>query len=139
MNNRTHTNPEIIFLRVTDANTKLGRIVNTIQQHFFSGDSLIIFVPSEQAASYIDALLWKIPPESFLPHAIAHENSTEKIVITEKTINLNNATIALNLRSDICNIHECFDKIYELWDESDNQKRVQSVQKMEHYQRLGLC
>jgi len=137
MNNQT--NPSIIFLRVTDSNTKIRRIVSTIQQHFLSGDSLIIFVPNKQAAEYIDKLLWRSPDDSFLPHIITEESCTDRVVITQATTNINNAKVAINLTPRTCAGNGSFEKIYELWDQTDGMKAQQSKVKMQQYKDQGLC
>lgn len=132
------TNPAIIFLRVTDTNTKIRRIVRTIQQHFLSGDSLIIFVPNQQAAEYIDSLLWRVPSDSFLPHTVANESCRDRVVITQGNSNINGAKVALNLTPKPCADHGTFEKIYELWDQTDGKKVQQSKDKMQEYKNQGL-
>lgn len=132
------TNPSIIFLRVTDTNTKIRRIISTIQQHFLSGDSIIIFVPNQPASDYIDNLLWQTPPESFLPHVVANEKCCDRVVITQASDNINHAKVAFNLTTIPCVDHGTFETIYELWDQTDSKKAQQSNEKMQQYKNLGL-
>jgi DNA polymerase-3 subunit chi len=131
-------NPDIIFLRVTDTSTKLSRIVSTVQQHYLSGDIVTIFVPNRQAADYIDNLLWRLPPDSFIPHAVSNEHSDDRVIITQANSNINKGKIALNLIPTTCPDLESFEKIYELADQTDAQKAQQSQHKMQQYQNLGL-
>jgi DNA polymerase IIIc chi subunit len=99
---------------------------------------VIIFVPNQQAASYIDHLLWKSPSDSFLPHAVTSSNTRQRVVITEEKSNLNSAKVALNLTSVPCPALGTFEKVYELWDQTDSVKAQNSNSKMEHYRQLGI-
>ncbi len=130
--------PEIHFLRVTDTTTKLNRIVNTVSEHYLSGERVVIFVPNEQAATYIDELLWRMPQDSFLPHAIAESGTEESVAITRSERNVNRAKIALNLSPGLCKELESFEKVYELSDQTDPKKAKQSQEKLLGYQKLGL-
>lgn len=136
MNKSLH--PEIHFLRVTDANTKLNRIVSTASQHYLSGERVIIFVPNEQAAAYIDDLLWRRPHEGFLPHLIAKESIEEAVVITLASKNISRARIAMNLKPGLCADLNSFEKVYELSDQTDPVRTKLSLEKIQGYQKLGL-
>lgn len=128
---------EVIFLRVTDVSTKLNRIVTTVAQHYNAGDRITIFVPNQQAAEYIDALLWRLPPSGFLPHSISDAASSERIVVTQSASNINEATIAFNLMPGPCPDLKTYEKIYELSDQTDSQKAAQSERKIDYYKKLG--
>ena len=99
---------------------------------------MIIFVPNNQAAEYIDSLLWRVPSDSFLPHAVANESCGDRVVITQATSNINGAKVALNLTPTPCADLGSFEKIYELWDQTDGKKAQQSKDKMQQYKNLGL-
>lgn len=129
-----NTKPLIFFLKVSDNPSKLKRICDLIQQHFMHGNRLLIAVHNAEAAQYIDQLLWRMPEESFLPHVIAQEKSSEQIVITTKNGNLNNAAILLNLCPEIPSMCDFFEKIYDLYDETQPGKLALSQKRQADYQ-----
>lgn len=129
---------KLIFLRVTDNQTKLRRITSIVQQHFVKGERVFIIVPNDKAASFVDELLWKMPEDSFLPHSTAPCSSNERVVITEGSENPNQATIAINLRSEPIKEYGQFEKIYELFDQTEKDKERQSKQKILEYEKMGL-
>lgn len=131
--------PEIHFLRVTDTTTKLNRIVSTVYEHYLAGERVVIFVPNEQAATYIDELLWRMPIDGLLPHLIAEGSTEERVVITLSERNINRAKIALNLCPGLCKELETFEKVYELSDQTDPKKAKHSQEKLLGYQKLGIC
>ena len=130
-------NPKVVFLRVTDNQTKLRRITTTAQLHFEKGERVLILVPNDKAASFIDDLLWSSPKESFLPHSYALNDCDEQIAITHGDENLNKATIAINLCRESIKNPERFERIYELYDQSEEAKEKLSKQKILDYQKLG--
>ncbi|NGX42575.1 MAG: hypothetical protein K940chlam7_00855 [Chlamydiae bacterium] len=136
MNNQQ--TPTVIFLRVTDNQTKIQRLGATVQQHFERGNRILILVPNENAATFVNDLLWKQPKESFLPHAKSSEECQDRIVITTNQENLNDATIAINLCEDTITNREKFERIYELLDQTTASKEQQSRQKIAKYEQSGL-
>jgi DNA polymerase-3 subunit chi len=130
--------PELIFLRVTDNQTKLRRIASTVQQHFVKGERILIIVPNNKAASFVDEFLWKIPEESFLPHSPLPCGSNERVVITEDDKNPNRATIAINLCPEPIKRCAQFERIYELFDQTEQGKEGLSKQKILEYEKMGL-
>lgn len=131
------TKPTVKFLKVTDNTTKIRRLASTVQQHFLSGDKIVVFAPNKQATDYIDQLLWRMPSDGFLPHAIANGESSERVVITESKENINQANIAINLTPGLLTL-DSFEIVYELMDGSDPKKVKQVQEKMREYQKLGL-
>lgn len=129
----TQTKPEVVFLNASDANTKLRRIVKTVQEHFFAGDKVLILVPNQPSEEYIDQLLWRMPEDSFIPHVIANTTTDERVVITSEPCNFNQARIIINLKPEACEITEGIVKLYEFMDESTPQKAEQSRKKVEWY------
>lgn len=127
----------IFFLKVADNSSKLKRLCDVIQEHFLEGVHIQISVPSAEAATYIDQLLWRLPEESFLPHFIVHEKSSAQIVITTKPENLNKATILFNLCPEVPPMSDFFEKIYDLYDETQPSKLALSQQRQSAYQAAG--
>lgn len=133
----TPPKPKIIFIQVKDNAAKLNKICATVQKHFELKESILITVPSAEAAVYIDQLLWRLPEESFLPHAVVHSPSQEMVAITTATANINQAKILLNLRSEAISFASEFLRIYELFDLTHFEKERLSLQRQAVYQSLG--
>lgn len=130
--------PKILFLSVKSLPAKL-QTLTTVANHCFASKARLLFsVASEEAALYIDELLWKHPPESFLPHAIISKPSTELIAISTGLHNFNQASILFNLRPDPHPLVTSFPFIYELFDETHLSKLAQSEYRKEAYLKLGL-
>lgn len=128
---------EIHFLKVSDNPQKLTKICQVVQHYFNLHKALLILVPNQEVAEYIDQLLWKIPEESFLPHSIVNSSSTEKVIITSMAQNFNEASIILNLTAEIHPFSE-YEITIELFDETHPAKREISQQKVEKYRQQGL-
>ncbi len=129
---------KVHFLKVIDNQSKLIRITQTIQKHFEQNATVLIIVPTIEAAQYIDQLLWKLPEESFLPHAIAEGPTTERIAISTDARNVNHATILLNLNQTAHPHPKEFHTIYELYDQTHPSKEELSQQRHATYQQQGL-
>ncbi len=129
----------VTFFPVKDNNTKLLLICNKIQETLKQEKRILITVPTEEAAHYIDSLLWRIPEWSFIPHSIIHTSTQEWVAITTvMTHNLNGANRLLNLCPQSCPIYQQFEEIYEFYDDSHPQKAEQSQKKFIHYQSQGI-
>lgn len=129
---------KIIFLPVSTNQKKVEIICQQAQKHFYQGDRLLILAPTDQAAHYLDELLWKYPEGSFLPHSISKIPCKEKIVITTVVDNLNNANISINLHLEPCAIAQQFQILYELYDETHQDKLEKSKRRRQQYMSLGL-
>lgn len=139
LNNMQIPKTTIIFIKVTDTQSKLVRICETVQHHFNEKQSILINAASEEAAIYIDQLLWRFPEESFLPHLYTSSPTKEPIVVTTSLQNLNQAKILFNLGSSISPISTEFEKIYELYDCTHPQKEQMSKEKLAVYQQIPSC
>lgn len=130
--------PFIVFLRVENKQSKLMRICDVVHKYFSLGERILISIMNETSAKFIDALLWQIPPESFLPHLIAEDFCEEPIVITQSKKNLNKASILINLQKDAFANTETFSKIYELKDLTSLEKHDLSCKREKEYKKMGL-
>lgn len=128
---------KIFFLRVVDNTAKLQRLCHIVQDVFLSKENLLIIVPSDEVAAYIDQLLWRLPEESFLPHVIANGPIKERVVITTAASNLNQADTLLNLCPTIPANAKDFQTIYELLDLTHPTKEDLSRKRIEAYQAAG--
>ncbi len=125
--------PKVIFFRVSNNQTKILRIYTTIQRHFEKGEKVLVILPNQEAEKYFDELLWKIPPESFLPHTRTSKPCQARIVVTEVQKNLNQATVLWNLCPEVTPLYNQFEMIYELLDETSKEKEKQSTNKIAAY------
>lgn len=129
--------PKIIFLPVRTNQDKIENICQTVQKHFDRQDNLLIIAPSPVAVQYLDDLLWKNPLDSFLPHVTSQIECKDKVVITTITQNLNHAKILMNLCQEPCPIIEQFEIVYELYDETHQEKLEQSKRRRQIYIQKG--
>jgi len=130
--------PEIIFLNVRDNQSKLGCIVSTVAKHYAKKQKILISVANESVAKYVDDLLWKIPTDAIIPHTIATHQTTQHIVITHISSNINHAEILINLMPNIHPLFLQFSTVYDLFDETTNEKMQLSEMKKKSYQEMLL-
>ena len=136
---KNHSSTKVIFYRVKDNSTKIHLICTKVQEAFKQEKRLLIAVPNLQAAQYIDALLWRTPAESFLPHIIADTPTPEWVVITmQEQNNINQAPHLLNLCPTPSALYQQAEEVYDLYDETHSQKTELSQQRMHFYQAKGL-
>lgn len=97
-----------------------------------------IHTESEQHAAHMDDLLWTFSQGSFLPHALSHQVSAENtppIVIGHSTelptthtdmlaSGQPNATMLINMASDVPLFFSHFERVAEIIDQSPEQKRI---------------
>lgn len=125
--------PRVIFIPVKDNSSKLNAICQTVQNHFDRKNAVLITVPNNEAAEYVDQLLWRMPEESFLPHQIAVNATKELIAITTIGANINGARILFNLCPQAIPFFQEFEAIYELDDATHPNKAMLSQQRKAFY------
>ena len=125
----------VIFLQVGHATTKLNWIAQIAQEHFYKKERLLIVCEDDKALAFTDELLWKFPPNSFLPHAIINVLSTESIALTKEKKNLNDARFAFNLCSTPLLIEGPFRFIYDFEDTSSPNKKLLSQMRFDAYKQ----
>lgn len=130
--------PEIMFLRVSDNRTKLISMQKTLTKHFAQRKRLLITAPNPNIATYIDTHLWSFPEESFLPHHLTNKETKEPIAITTQHQNINHAHILFNVCPIASPIAQEFEIVYELFDETESTKRLQSLEKKNAYKNQGF-
>lgn len=116
----------------------MASICKTVQHHFELGHAILIAVPSNEAAHYVDQLLWRLPEDSFLPHQITESATNERVVITTQGINVNQASVLFNLCPTASVIWPQLTTIYELLDETHSDKLRLSKQRQSDYKAQGL-
>lgn len=122
---------ELQLIPVKDNNTKIQAVTATVQRHFLLGDTLLIAVHSDEAAEYLDRLLWKVPQESFIPHSLLPSSCPVTIAKTEK--NITKASVILNLRPDpFLDVKEVT-ILYDLLDSTSKEREELSLKRKEVY------
>lgn len=115
---------EIYFWMVRDGAEKLSTVCQLVARHFARKERVVIATPSIAVAQYVDQLLWSLPPESFLPHAISEVPLEAAVVITVGDQNPNQATVLVNLCGGPTVLIERITCLHELYDQSDPEKRA---------------
>jgi DNA polymerase IIIc chi subunit len=129
---------QVCFLKVSDMQTKVGRITAVIHQHYQRGDKILIRVDNGAAETFLDDLLWTTPEASYLPHVVTHSHSDAHVVITTATRNLNAASVLVNLGAHAAASQEGFSTIYDLADISSAEKQQLAHARYLEYQRQRL-
>lgn len=129
--------PDIHFLKVATVSGKLHAVCAISKEQFLKKQRLLIAVPDEISCTYIDQLLWRIPEESFLPHAVLQTDNDSLVCITMSSGNLNKAHTLLNLCPFASPIAAEFKLIFELLDETDAEKKRAAQAKYKAYQDAG--
>jgi DNA polymerase III subunit chi len=129
---------KVCFFRVSNASAKLSCICQTVQKHFEKKEALLLILPTQEAAVYIDQLLWRQPEDSFLPHAIANTPTIELIAITILAANVNKAKILFNLQPSVTDFVDQFDMIYDLMDLTHPTKAEQSHARIVKYKSMNF-
>jgi DNA polymerase IIIc chi subunit len=125
----------VIFFQVKEAQHKLLRLAETAALHFEKKEPIIILVEDEKTENYVDELLWKTPPTSFLPHIIALASTQEFIAITRSKQNHNQARYAFNLCSTPLLIDGPFRIIYDFEDLTSPHKQHLSTLRFDSYKK----
>lgn len=124
-------NKKVLFFKVQTNNDKLRKIITTSQYHFDKKIPLTILVPNEKVQEYIDELLWKSPPVSFLPHGTDNSETIQIKVFSKED----------SYQKHIFNLcpfeilPSSFMSIYELDDSSKNETYQK---KIKFYQESGI-
>lgn len=136
---KKNISPKVCFYHMKDNSSKIQFICTKAQEAFQKEKRLLITVSNIQAAEYIDALLWRSPLDSFMPHMITNSATSEWVAITmQEQENVNQATHLLNLCSNVPSLYQQVDEIYELYDETNPQKLDLSLQRMHFYEQSNL-
>ncbi|MBI3508221.1 MAG: DNA polymerase III subunit chi [Chlamydiia bacterium] len=87
----------VILFQVRDNSAKISKIIETATLHFERKEKMVFFVDDGKALQYLDELLWKTPPSSFLPHVAIDMPCSDYLVLTTTKQSLNEAKIGFNL------------------------------------------
>lgn len=129
---------EVIFLQTPTRESKLKRVFDAAKFYFLKEMRILILVPNDEAAKLIDETLWNQSPEEFLPHSISHGTADDRVVITTKAENVNQAIVLINLGSMIPPMFSSFSTVIELLDATHPLKHRQSQERLEQYRKAGV-
>lgn len=129
---------QISFFPIKDNPSKLDLICLKAREAFDQKKKLLILVGTQEAGQYIDALLWRKPEESFIPHVFTQGPTEEWIAITMNQSNINHAQRVLNLQMNAISFFQEFEEIIELYDETSPEKLKSSQDRLNQYQSQGL-
>ncbi len=125
---------KVIFFHIQDNAKKIQCICDTVRHFFYEDQALLIMVPSDEAAQYVDQLLWRQPKESFIPHMVANSTNDALVAITTTENNVNEAKILVNLLPDCRAIFNKFPVIYDFLDGTHPEKKQKSQTRLAYYQ-----
>lgn len=125
--------PIVHFLKVKSNAEKLQVIVSTLTTLIQQKKKILVLVPNQQAADFLNKYLWEASEESFIPHVVTSKPTQEIVAITMIQENLNKASVLFNLMPSVSKISEEFESIYDLEDETSSEKaRLFKEKKMEY-------
>ncbi len=130
--------PKAVFFQIKDVKSKVIKLIQTALYHFQKKEPIIIFVNDSISETFVDEILWKQPLESFLPHVVSQESSSDFIVITKTDKNLNNAHFIFNLCPQIPMIDKTFKTIYDYDDLTSQKKQELSKKRFDDYRNMGF-
>lgn len=128
--------PQVQMHEVRSGQEKLNRLVELIQERFLQGQRIQVSAPSALALHFLDILLWKHQPSSFLPHVQTEGASEERIVLSTSNFNLNQADVCFYLQPDFHDWALEFGEIVDLYDRSEPEKEAKSRERLAKYREL---
>lgn len=105
--------------------------------HFEKKEPFLILAPNQTAIEFVDALLWRMPEESFLPHVVSEFPCSDLLVLSTAMVNLNRAAQVFNLLQDPIFLEHPIKTIYEFEDLTSIDKKQFSQQKYLAYRQAG--
>ncbi len=126
----------VVLFQVRAPNLKISRLIETASAHFERKEHLLILAEDEKAVHYVDELLWKFPPTSFLPHVATEESTQAFVAITKSRTNVNQAKFSFNLCPTPLLI-EGIRLIYDFEDLTSPLKQQLSAIRFDAYKKAG--
>ena len=125
----------VVFFQIQSPRDKPACLVRIVRRHFLHKEPILVVAEEDKALEFADQLLWKEPPESFLPHAILEQPAEEWIGLTKVKKNLNGARYAFNLCPTPLLIEGPFRTIYEFEDLTSPNKKMMSQMRYDAYKQ----
>ena len=126
-------NSRAVFFQVRKPSEKLTRLTSICAAHFEKKEPIIIFVEDEKGAQYVDELLWKSPPTSFIPHTM---EGNDLITITSGKKTFGEPRIAFNLCPTPL-LLDGFRIVYDFEDLTSPIKQNLSALRFDAYKKAG--
>jgi len=120
------THVDFYILPDDQLTTSLSYACKLAEKNWLSGKRVLIQTDSIEASRQIDDLLWNLRSESFIPHAIATLELTDKqqpILISHQKVNDESFQSILNLSTRPSDIHAEGIKIDEILNQDDERKQ----------------
>ena len=127
----------VVLFQIRQAQEKLYWLSEQAAFHFNRKEPFIILAEDEKTAQYVDELLWKSPPTSFLPHTLSEEAITDYIAINRSKKNINQARYAFNLCATPLLMEGPFKIIYDFEDLTSPSKQQFSAIRFDAYKKAG--
>jgi len=131
-----NSSTRVTFFEVKNDAVKRKQIVTLAQEYFEKKQPLLFKLPHQKALEYLDLLLWRLPPDGFLPHEIKDTPSEDLIVLTSTDSNPNEARSVFNLTSMPIR-DPFFTSIYTFEDTSNVEKNSIAQAHYQAYKSLG--
>lgn len=129
-------NLHVIFFQVKSSHQKIERIITVANEHFKKKEKLLFMVSDDASQKFVDELLWKEPPFSFLYHKVSEVECNDLIVICKGSLNLNSAPHVFNLTAIPVFLPEPCIVVYD-FDDNTLGKEVISKNKFSAYREKG--
>ena len=127
--------PVVTFLQVDDNQAKISRMCALVNYLYQQEKKTIIATPNVEIAKYLDAMLWKLPETSFVPHKISNSPDDELILITTVLDPFRDVKTLINLCPEVHPQFQHFTVIYELYDTTNLSKEELSKKRFEFYKK----
>lgn len=122
--------PKVLFYSVQSGGQKLERISCIAHEHFAKKEPLLFLTETLESANYIDTFLWKMPPDSFLPHG--KEGDTIQIAHRENVPFAGHALFNLT-QKPLIDLYPQIKIIYEFEDLTSKEKAALFTPKYRAY------
>ncbi len=133
---------KVIFFTIKEPSAKVRALVQTVTSHFVQKEKIQIIVPDKASLEFVDALLWKEPKESFLPHSTEVLLPFQDLVFLSLPLpSIEACPIVFNLCQTPYTATPALKLLYELEDLTHPQKAAAFQSKFKQYQKAGftLC
>lgn len=131
------------FYVVSGPGERVARVACRLAEKVYeSGQTAFIRVPDQQGAEQLDALLWSFREDSFIPHRRADQGNEQGKHNLPIIIGEGEATpardVLINISAHSEPAPERFERIAEVFSESDENARTQARERWRHYQERGF-
>lgn len=88
------------------------------------GHDIFIHVDNEAAARRIDDLLWTFKEDSFIPHGIAGQEDTAKVLIGHGEEPSDTPHLLINLTQEVPGFFSRFERVAEVLDDAEDTRQA---------------